>query len=75
MLSDKFTAFLGGAMERLIRASEILKVFPVSKTTLWRLRRAGVLPKPVRLSARIVAWPESQIAELIERCKHEKPTP
>jgi len=47
---------------RLLRLPEVrLRVGGLSKVALWRMRRQGRFPEPVRLSAGAVAWLESEI--------------
>jgi prophage regulatory protein len=51
----------------LLRLPQVLKVFPVARTTWWRGIKDGRFPRPVRLGPRSVAWRASDIRELIER--------
>lgn len=37
----------------------------LSKCQLWRLEREGKFPKRVHVSARSIAWPESEIDEYL----------
>jgi prophage regulatory protein len=53
---------VGGA---LLRLPEVLKRFPVSKSTWWQGVKDRKYPAPRRLSARCVAWLESDILALI----------
>ena len=48
-----------------VRLPEVLKVFPVSKSTWWAGVKDGVYPQPVNLGARITAWRVEDIRELI----------
>ena len=48
-----------------VRLPEVLKVFPVSKSTWWTGVKDGVYPQPVNLGARITAWRVEDIRELI----------
>ena len=48
-----------------VRLPEILKVFPVSKSTWWAGVKDGRFPKPVKLSPKITAWRVEDIRELI----------
>jgi len=50
-----------------IRLSQILELYPVSKSTWWLGVKNGDFPKPVRLSARTTAWKVQDILDLIER--------
>lgn len=45
----------------------ILPLIPVSKSTWWAGEKAGIYPKPVRLSKRITAWRVEDIRALMER--------
>jgi prophage regulatory protein len=51
--------------ERLITLPEVLSIYPIGKSTFWAGIRTGRYPKPQRISARRVAWRESDILELI----------
>lgn len=58
-------------MVRLIRRREVQHRLGVGHTTLYRLIRAGHLPKPIRLNPNsgptgAVAWPESEIDAYVE---------
>tara|TARA_Y100001934_G_scaffold249943_1_gene311831 strand:+ start:431 stop:619 length:189 start_codon:yes stop_codon:yes gene_type:complete len=49
-----------------MRLPEILKVFPVSKSTWWAGVKDGRFPAPVKLSEKITAWRVEDIITLIE---------
>jgi prophage regulatory protein len=53
---------LGGA---LLRLPQVLKLFPVSRSTFWAGVKEGRYPPPKRISARCVAWLESDIRNLV----------
>jgi prophage regulatory protein len=67
--SDRRTE--GKAPIRLLRLKEVLKRIPVSKSTWWAGVKEGKYPKPVKIGARMRAWLESDIEELIERLRLE----
>lgn len=48
-----------------IRLPEVLKVFPVSKSTWWAGVKEDLYPKPVKLGPKISAWRVEDIRELI----------
>ena len=48
-----------------VRLPEVLKVFPVSKSTWWGGVKDGRFPKGVKLSEKITAWRVEDIKELI----------
>jgi predicted DNA-binding transcriptional regulator AlpA len=52
----------GGA---LLRLPDVLKLYPVSRSTFLLGVQTGLYPKPRRISARCVAWRESDIRALI----------
>ncbi len=39
-----------------IRVGELAEELNVSKTTLWRWRKEGSIPKPIHLGFRVVGW-------------------
>ena len=47
--------------DRLITAREVCARSTLSRTTIWRLVRAGELPAPCRLTPTRIAWRESEI--------------
>lgn len=57
------------ALNRLIRISEVCTRTASSPSWVWRQVRAGLAPKPVKVSSGITAWVESEvdawIAEMI----------
>ncbi|MDH5721850.1 MAG: AlpA family phage regulatory protein [Alphaproteobacteria bacterium] len=52
-----------------VRLPEVLKVFPVSKSTWWAGIKDGRFPKGVKLSEKITAWRVEDIRALIESYK------
>ena len=56
---------------KIIRAKELCQLLSISRSTLWRLERAGKLPASFRYSVRTTGWLESEIFEYIEKCKQE----
>ncbi len=49
-----------------VRLPQVLTVFPVGKTCWWDGVKAGRYPKPVKLSARCIAWRAEDIRQLIK---------
>lgn len=49
-----------------LRLPEVLRRYPVSRSTWWAGVRDGRFPKPVKLSARCTAWRAEDIRALIE---------
>jgi prophage regulatory protein len=60
--------------EKLLRLSEVLKRFPVSKSSWWLGVKENRYPAPVRIGARAVAWSEAEINDLIRECCKQKTT-
>lgn len=59
-------------MANLLRFPEVkVKSGGLSRTTIWRLERAGLFPKRRLLTDKIVAWDESEIDEWIAS-RHRK---
>lgn len=48
--------------EKLLRLPEVEALTSLRRTTIYAGMKAGTFPKHVRLSARCVAWRESDIA-------------
>lgn len=40
----------------LVREQELLQILSCSRSTLWRLRRNGSFPKPIKIGNRSIAW-------------------
>ncbi|HKE41942.1 MAG TPA: AlpA family phage regulatory protein [Casimicrobiaceae bacterium] len=51
--------------EGFVRARQVLKVFPVGRSTWWQGVRDGLYPPGVKLSERCTAWRVEDIRELI----------
>jgi len=48
--------------DRVLRVAEVMKLTGLSRTTLWKLARAGSFPKPVKLTGRAMGWKASAVA-------------
>ncbi|WP_093152398.1 helix-turn-helix transcriptional regulator [Aliiruegeria lutimaris] len=57
--------------DQFLTDREVAERLGVSKATVWRHAAAGILPRPVKLghSSR---WPESDIAEAVDRLKAQR---
>ncbi|MDP2408076.1 MAG: AlpA family phage regulatory protein [Hydrogenophaga sp.] len=49
--------------EKLLRLPAVEELTALRKSSIYAGAKAGTFPQPVRLSARAVAWRESDIAE------------
>jgi predicted DNA-binding transcriptional regulator AlpA len=54
---------------RLIRARELAELFHVHPMTIAKWRKKRKLPPPVKITAQVVGWPASSIADFIEQRK------
>ena len=50
---------------RLMRLSEVLDLYPVSRSTLYKQINLGLFPKPIHVSDRSVAWVESELEAIL----------
>ncbi len=50
-----------GSTTRYIRLREVLKIVPMSASSVWRLTANRDFPAPVKLSARITAWNRDEV--------------
>ncbi len=53
-----------------VRLKDVLRVFPVSKSTWWAGVKSGRYPQPVKLSKRTTAWKAEEIWTLIEQASN-----
>lgn len=53
-------------LDRLLTTRELIARTSLSRSTLWRMTRAGAIPAPIQLTPTRVAWRESQIAAWLE---------
>ncbi len=52
--------------DRLLRLPEVETATGLKKSSIYSLMRAGEFPRSVKLTARCVAWPESQVLGFIQ---------
>ncbi len=55
-----------------IRLAQVLEVIPLGKTCWWEGVKSGRFPKPIKLSARCVAWKSEDIHALIKKLSDQK---
>jgi prophage regulatory protein len=58
-------------LPRVIRMSDLQRIYPVGRTTIYELIKAGKLPRPVALSTRARGWVLAEIEECITKLKAE----
>jgi predicted DNA-binding transcriptional regulator AlpA len=54
-----------------LRLPQVLSVIPLGKTVWWEGVKAGRFPKPVKLSARCIAWRAEDIRALIKELSND----
>ncbi len=55
-------------LEKHLRRAAVEEITGLSRSTLYALMSRGAFPKPIKLTGKAVAWPESRIdAWLAER--------
>lgn len=54
---------------KLLRPYQLAELLGISKTTLWRMEKAGELPQRYKISERAVGWLEEDIKEWLEKRK------
>jgi predicted DNA-binding transcriptional regulator AlpA len=59
-------------IDKFARPAHACERLSVSRSTLYRMIEQGHLPSPVRISARCVGWPESQIQAVIDQKTSKK---
>ena len=47
--------------DRILSPREIVILLGISEVTIWRMRKRGEFPEPLRVSPRRVGWRESDI--------------
>jgi prophage regulatory protein len=57
---------------RLLRLPEVLKIFPVSKSTWWHGVKTGKYPKSIKIGIRTTAWLADDIYQLIKSFSENK---
>ena len=48
-------------MEKLIRLPRVMELTGLAKSTVWAWVKDGKLPRPTKLSRRVLVWKESDI--------------
>ena len=76
MLSSPYKAADDLPSTGYVRLPQLLKIFPVSRSTLLGWVTAGKFPRPHKIGARAVAWRVEDVrAYLAERAETDRPDP
>ena len=54
--------------DRLLRLGEVLTRTGLARSTVYRKMRDGSFPEPLKIGARAVRWPESEIEAWLAAC-------
>lgn len=57
IFSDPYT------QQRILRGEEVYRLVGLHEATVWRLRRKGQFPQPIRLGGNSIGWPEQEIKD------------
>lgn len=49
--------------DRILRVPDVLKLIGLSRSSVWRLEKAGLFPKRKRIGVRAVGWSLEEIQE------------
>lgn len=41
---------------QLLRVKDVERELGISRTTIWRLVKAGAFPRPLRITSKAIAW-------------------
>lgn len=58
--------------ERHYRRTAVEEITGLSRSTIYDLMSRGEFPRPIKLTPRIVAWPESRISEWLAQRAESK---
>jgi len=50
------------SLHAILRLPDVMRETGLSRSTVWQHSKHGLLPRPVKLTARNVGWPASEIA-------------
>jgi len=53
------------APQRICRPNETINMLGVSKSTLWRMVKDGIIPPPIKIGRQAVGWKEKTLIEFI----------
>ena len=61
-------------LDRIVRSRELRNFVGLSRSTIWRLERAGLFPHHIRLGPRAIGWRLSEILGWLNRRAHNGST-
>ena len=54
-------------LEKHYRRTEVEQITGLSRSAIYDMMDRGEFPRPVRITRKAVAWPESKLAEWLEQ--------
>lgn len=54
--------------QRLLRRVDVERYCQISRSTIYKLMRAGLFPLPIRIGPRAVRWQEHELTAWLARC-------
>ncbi|HWY16497.1 MAG TPA: AlpA family phage regulatory protein [Rhizomicrobium sp.] len=49
-------------VQNFLRRPQVCEITGLKTSTLYEMMQAGTFPRPIRISKRLVVWPESEVA-------------
>lgn len=66
-----FDRCVDGDVGGYLRVKDVLKIFPISRSSWWAGVKIGKYPRPIKLGKRVTAWRASDIQKLIKKIEDE----
>lgn len=57
--------------EGFVRLPQVLMMFPVSRTNLWRMVKSGAFPRPKKIGPRTTVWDVQELREFKKRLSEQ----
>lgn len=51
---------------QILKIADIVKMLSISKPTVWRYVKSGILPRPIYIQNRIFGWRKNTILEWLD---------
>ena len=53
-------------LDRFLSISDVLRIVPLSRTSIWRLERRGEFPRRIHVGLRRIGWRASEVRRWID---------
>lgn len=57
--------------EGFVRLPQVLMMFPISRTNLWRMVKSGAFPQPKKIGPRTTVWDVQELREFKKRLSEQ----